>query len=124
MFTHEYQLQCEIGSGLGDGRDQGTGGDVYRIGNGVTSPVEIRRAVPRYTTAAMQARIQSAVILECVVQTNGACTDARVIRSLDSGLDQEAVKAARQWLFRPGTRLGRPVAFLPFFSPHDRQHDP
>jgi len=26
------------------------------------------------------------------------------------GLDLEAMKAARQWRFRPGTRLGEPVA--------------
>jgi len=104
----------DIGSGLGPGRDQGTGSGVYRIGNGVTSPVEIRRATPRYTTAAMQARVQGAVIVECVVSTSGVCTDAHVVRSLDStyGLDQEAVSAAGQWRFRPGTRQGRPVPVL------------
>jgi len=104
----------DIGSGLGPGRDRGTGGGAYRIGNGVTSPVEIQRATPRYTTAAMQARIQGAVIVECIVQANGVCTDARVIRSLDSrfGLDQEAVNAAGLWRFRPGTRQGRPVPVL------------
>src|SRR4029450_8591170 len=96
----------ESGSALGPGRDQGTGGDIYRIGNGVTSPVEIRRATPRYTTAAMQARVQGAVVVECVVSRGGVCTDAHVVRSLDStyGLDQEAVTAAGQWRFRPGTR--------------------
>jgi periplasmic protein TonB len=104
----------DIGSGLGPGRDQGTGGGVYRIGNGVTSPVELQRATPRYTTAAMQARVQGAVIVECVVSTSGVCIDARVVRSLDStyGLDQEAVNAAGQWRFRPGTRQGRPVPVL------------
>jgi protein TonB len=104
----------DIGSGLGPGRDHGTGGDIYRIGNGVTSPVEIRRATPRYTTAAMQARVQGAVVVECVVSTSGVCTDAHVVRSLDStyGLDQEAVNAAGQWRFRPGTRQGRPVPVL------------
>ena len=25
------------------------------------------------------------------------------------GLDQEAIKAARQWRFAPGTRMGQPV---------------
>ena len=36
------------------------------------------------------------------------------MRSLDStfGLDNEAVKAARQWRFKPGTRLGQPVPVL------------
>ena len=102
------------GPGLGPGRNGGAGGDVYRVGNGVTPPVEVRRATPRYTTAAMQARVQGAVIVECVVQINGTCTGVHVIRSLDPahGLDQEAVNAAGQWRFRPGTRLGEPVPVL------------
>ena len=35
----------------------------------------------------------------------------KVIKSLDKvfGLDHEAVKAARQWRFLPGRRLGQPV---------------
>jgi TonB family protein len=102
------------GPGLGPGRGGGSGDGVYRLGSGVTPPVEIRRAAPQYTTAAMQARVQGSVIVECVVQTNGVCTDVHVIRSLDPthGLDQEAVKAAGQWRFRPGTRLGQPVPVL------------
>jgi hypothetical protein len=37
-----------------------------------------------------------------------------VVKSLDGsfGLDAEAVKAARQWRFTPGTRFGEPVAVL------------
>jgi TonB family protein len=38
----------------------------------------------------------------------------KVTRSLDQtfGLDQEALKAARQWRFVPGTRFGQPVSVL------------
>ena len=62
----------------------------------------------------MRARIQGTVWVECVVQTNGACSDTKVVRSLDQtfGLDQEALKAARQFKFRPGVRMGEPVAVL------------
>jgi TonB family protein len=40
--------------------------------------------------------------------------EVQVLRSLDSvfGLDQEAIKAAKQWKFAPGTRLGEPVSVL------------
>jgi TonB family protein len=40
--------------------------------------------------------------------------DCDVVRSLDStfGLDQEAVKAARQWRFAPGRRQGQAVPVL------------
>jgi protein TonB len=59
----------------------------------------------------MQARIQGAVLLECVVLSDGTVGDVTVIRSLDGafGLDQEAVRAAREWRFLPGRRFGEPV---------------
>jgi TonB family protein len=102
------------GSGLGPGTGGGTGGGVYRPGNGVTPPVATYVPKPQYTADAMRARIQGTVWVECVVQTTGSCTNTHVVRSLDPtfGLDQEALKAARLFRFRPGMRQGEPVAVL------------
>jgi TonB family protein len=54
------------------------------------------------------------VTLECVINTSGEVTEVKILRSLDQmfGLDQEAIKAAKQWRFAPGTRLGQPVPVL------------
>jgi protein TonB len=59
----------------------------------------------------MRVRLQGMVTLDCVVQTDGKCTDIRVTRSLDTmyGLDQQAIASAREWRFTPGMRLGQPV---------------
>jgi periplasmic protein TonB len=102
------------GSGLGPGSGGGTGGGTYKPGNGVTTPIAVDQVKPQYTSEAMRARIQGTVWVECIVQPNGVCTDVHVVRSLDPnfGLDQEAVKAARLWRFKPGTRLGQPVPVL------------
>ena len=102
------------GSGLGDGTGGGTGGGIYRPGNGVVTPRAIYAAKPRYTNDAMRARLQGSVLVECVVQTNGACTNVRVLRSLDPvlGLDQEAINAALEWRFAPGTLLGQAVPVI------------
>jgi len=35
-----------------------------------------------------------------------------VTTSLDAGLDQEAIKAVKQWRFEPGTKDGKPVPVL------------
>jgi len=102
------------GSGLGPGFNRGTGDGFYRPGSGVTSPRVIEEKKPSYTADAMRAKVQGAVWLECIVLPDGTVGNVRVTRSLDSvfGLDQEAIKAARQWKFVPGMREGKPVPVL------------
>lgn len=106
------------GSGLGEGSGGGTGGGVYRPGNGVESPRLLRSVRPNYTAEAMRAKVQGVVRLEGVVLPDGSVGDLKVMRSLDPvfGLDQEAIKAAKQFRFVPGTRFGEPVAVLVSFE--------
>ena len=102
------------GSGLGPGFGGGTGGGAYRPGNGVTLPRVLREVKPQYTADAMRAKVQGQVWLECVVLPDGRIGDIKITKSLDPtfGLDQEAIKAARQWQFAPGMRGGEPVPVL------------
>jgi protein TonB len=91
---------------------QGDAPQVYAPGNGVSLPVLVKEVRPVYTEAAKDARIEGTVLLECVVLADGTVGDVKVARSLDSvlGLDQEAVGAAKQWQFKPGTKDDKPVA--------------
>ena len=100
------------GNGVGPGTGGGFGGGAYAPGNGVTSPSVVKEVKPTYTSEAMRAKIQGDVDLEVIVGENGTVTDVRVTKSLDKvyGLDQAAIAAARQWLFRAGQRNGVPVA--------------
>lgn len=102
------------GSGLRDGLDRNAGGGPYRAGSDVTAPTELRRGIPKYTADAMRARLQGVVLVECVVETTGRCSRTHVVRGLDPsfGLNEEAVHAAEEWRFRPGTRGGQPVPVL------------
>jgi periplasmic protein TonB len=103
------------GSGLGPGWGGGTGGGAYRPGSGIEIPRIRKEVKPQYTADAMRAKIQGTVWVECVVLPDGTVhPDVKVTKSLDPvfGLDQEAIKAARQWLFFPGTRQGQPVPVL------------
>ena len=106
------------GSGLGEGSGGGTGGGVFRIGSGVESPRLLRSVRPNYTSEAMRAKVQGVVRLEGVVLPDGTVGDVRILRSLDPvfGLDEEAIKAAKQFRFAPGTRFGQPVAVLVSFE--------
>ncbi len=102
------------GPGIGPGWGGGTGGGAYRPGNGVMNPKVLREVRPVYTAEAMRAKIQGTAIVECVVMPDGTVGDVQIVKSLDPtfGLDQEAVKAAKKWLFQPGTLKGQPVAVL------------
>jgi TonB family protein len=80
----------------------------------VLTPRVLREVKPAYTAEAMRAKVQGEVWLECVVLPDGSVGRVEVVKSLDGnfGLDQEAIKAARQWRFAPGTRQGQPVPVL------------
>jgi TonB family protein len=85
---------------------------VHKAGNGITLPEVVREVKPVYTPEAMQAKIQGSVFMQAVVLPSGDVGDVRISRSLDAeyGLDQEAIKAMKQWEFKPGTKDGAPVA--------------
>lgn len=103
------------GDGLGDGGPRGAGDGPYRMdAGGLTPPIPLHRGTPRYTPAAVQARVQGAVLVECIVQPTGRCTDLRVVRSMQPplGLDREALVAAGEWRFKPGVVAGEQVPVL------------
>ena len=81
---------------------------------GTTLPPQIVRAVNAvYTSEAKAAGIEGIVRVEVLVLTDGTVGEhAKVIQSLDTkfGLDDEAVKASKQWIFKPATKDGKPVA--------------
>ena len=85
---------------------------VEKPGNGVTLPRIVREVKPEYTIEAKRAKIQGSVWLLVVVLKDGNVGDVAVTKSLDQvyGLDDEAVKAMKQWTFTPGMKDNKPVA--------------
>jgi TonB family protein len=100
------------GPGVGAGRGGGFGGGAYRMGSGIVPPTLLMQVSPRYTADALRQRIQGTVMLEVVVSREGVPVAIRVTRSLDPGLDEEAIAAAREWRFTPGRLGSTPVDVL------------
>ena len=101
------------GAGLGEGEGGGTGGGPRQLGAGILNPKALKEVPPAYTPDAMRAKIQGNVLLQVVILESGLVGDVKVIKSLDpNGLDQEAIKAAKKWLFQPAVdaKTGKPVA--------------
>jgi TonB family protein len=79
---------------------------VFRVGGGVAPPP--REGVAQVPEAARLLGIEGAVRLEIVVDATGAVSESRVVRSIPL-LDEEAMRAVRQWRFAPTLVDGKAV---------------
>lgn len=83
---------------------------------GIRLPRVTREVKPAYTVEAMRAKIQGRVMLQGIVGTDGIVRELEVLSTLDSGLDEQAIIALRQWRFQPGTLEGKPVPVMATFE--------
>ena len=72
-------------------------------GNGVTLPTVLKEVHLIGSTAAV-------IGIDCVVTEEGKIGTATVASSPDARLNDVAVRALRQWQFKPGMKNGTPVA--------------
>jgi TonB family protein len=100
------------GPGVGPGRDGGYGDGPRRPGAGVTNPVPLLQPRPNYTVEAMRGKVSGEVILEAVIEANGTVSSLKVLKGLPFGLNEEAMKAAKEWLFKPAIADGKPVPII------------
>lgn len=63
----------------------------------------------QYPEALQQAGIEGRVWVRFIVNTQGAVQDPRIVRSLHSDLDAEALRVVRLARFEPGIQRGNPV---------------
>ena len=85
---------------------------VYRVGGDVTPPKATYAPDPGYSEEARKAKLEGTVVLWLVVDANGLPQKIRVQRSLGMGMDEEAIKAVKQWRFEPATKNGHPVPVM------------
>jgi TonB family protein len=83
---------------------------VYKIGDGVSAPQVVHKVDPEYTKEARDAKIEGTVVVQTEIHTDGRAHNTRVVRSLEPGLDHNAIEAIAQWEFEPGKKDGEPVA--------------
>ena len=58
---------------------------------------------------ALRAKLPGNVLLQGIVDPNGAATDVRVVQPLEASLEEAAREAFAQWEFQPAIRRGEPV---------------
>lgn len=80
-----------------------------RVGGDVTRPQLLQKTEPQYTEEARAAKYQGVVVVSVVIEPNGIADNIQVVKSLGLGLDEKAIEAVQQWMFKPGTKDGAPV---------------
>jgi len=104
-YSGTFVLKCSV-PGIPDvPADAGA----FKVGGGVSQPLIVFKVDPEYSEEARKAKYSGSVTLSVVVDTEGRTQDIRVIKALGMGLDDEAIVAVRQWLFKPGMKVGKPV---------------
>ena len=82
---------------------------IYKVAQLQTPPKVVSKVEPDYTDAARNAKIEGPVVLSLIVDTQGQAQKIRVTKSLDKGMDQQAIAAIEKWRFAPGIKDGKPV---------------
>lgn len=84
---------------------------VYSVRDaGVTAPAVLSKTEPVFTPQAREKKISGTVVLAVVISSAGQISEAKVLRSLEESLDENAIAAVKTWSFRPATKDGSPVA--------------
>ena len=86
--------------------------DVYTACNTGVRVVNVKSFPrPMYTREAMKSHIEGAAMVQAIVGLTGQVERVRLVKSLDAehGLDEEALRAAKQWTFTPAMKDGAPV---------------
>ena len=85
-------------------------GQTKSVGGGVSAPVLIKQVDPHFSEEARQQHTGGTVTVNMIVDQKGMPQNVRVIRGVGMGLDENAVKAVRQYRFKPAMEKGKPVA--------------
>lgn len=88
-----------------------TGSPAFALGQVDTVPRVLSRTKPEYPAEARRKGRTGTVLLGFVVEADGSVSRVRVVEADPPGVfDQHAIRAVRQWTFRPGQRGGSAVA--------------
>lgn len=82
----------------------------FEITEEIEPPVPLDQPRPEYSTEARDHKHEGVVVLRVEVGPDGRVSDVKVQNPLGMGLDEKAMAAVRQWVYKPALKNGRPVA--------------
>jgi TonB family protein len=82
---------------------------IKSFGGSVKAPILLKAANSQYTEATRKARLEGQCLISLIIDRNGMPQNIRITRSLDPGLDQNAIDAVNHYRFKPAMREGEPI---------------
>lgn len=93
----------------GENRTQ-TIAQAVTVTDAITPPRLSEVASPFYTDEARKKKIEGTVTVSIVVDKDGDVVDAKIVKGLGYGLDENAIAAVKEWKYKPAEKDGIPVA--------------
>lgn len=86
-------------------------GDILPLEEVDTKPSPLKRVQPRLTITAERSGAHGEILLNVFISENGDVLDVKLVRGVSKtlGMNEEAMKAVRQWKFSPATKSGKKV---------------
>ena len=101
------------GNGYGPGEGGNAGGGLYRVGGGVSAPVQLNDVQAEFSDEARRAKYQGVCIVQIIVDVHGNPQNPRVVRALGMGLDEKAIEAVMKYKFKPAMKDGKTAVPVP-----------
>jgi protein TonB len=108
---HELGVPGGVFNGVPGGVPLGTGRYPVPVRDYDRGPVPIRRVAPQYPAEAFRGHVEGEVVVEVLIDSKGHVVRAELLTSVPL-LDDAALACAKQWLFSPAIKNGRPVPSL------------
>ena len=113
IFTTEDLAPSEVFGELPPLTTTSSGDAIYRTGtNGVKAPRCTYMPTPSYSDPARRMKVNGVVLIDAVITPEGNLENARIVRGLPGGLNENALAKVRTWRCNPAVKDGKPVAVL------------
>jgi protein TonB len=80
-----------------------------RADSDLSWPVPLRKVDPKYPPELRKGNVEGEVVLYAIIRKDGSVDSIQLVRSVDPGLDANAMDALGQWKFQPARKHGEPV---------------
>lgn len=72
----------------------------------ISPPEKLVAPLPRYPESERRSGLQGVVIVEAIIDQEGCVTDTRLLTGVSPGLDREALRVIKRWVFEPAKLKG------------------